>query len=124
MSALLDNDQMKFIRIVFLFQPVTFLTSGFLFNLKEFTWATSALAGGITAWLPNMLFMCLAWRLQTQMFIKKYFVWNFVLYETIKLIITFIFLGIMLGVFKAVFWPLVITWLSVIVVQIIAFSRN
>jgi F0F1-type ATP synthase assembly protein I len=30
------------------------------------TWGASAIAGGAAAWLPNVLFMFLAWRLQDQ----------------------------------------------------------
>jgi F0F1-type ATP synthase assembly protein I len=33
---------------------------------KDVTWGASAIAGGAAAWLPNVLFMFLAWRLQDQ----------------------------------------------------------
>ncbi|BAN97668.1 ATP synthase I chain [Plautia stali symbiont] len=56
----------KLARTVLVIQLVTFVVIGALFALKDVTWGTFAIAGGAAAWLPNVLFMFLAWRLQDQ----------------------------------------------------------
>lgn len=52
--------RVKFARTVLLLQLVIFVIIGALFALKELTWGLSALAGGLAAWLPNVLFMIFA----------------------------------------------------------------
>ena len=74
----------------------------------------------MAAWLPNILFTFLAWRLQDQTPAKGRVAWSFALGEVLKVFATVIFLAVALGGFGAVFWPLAITWLSVLVVQIVA----
>ncbi|ERK17005.1 MAG: F0F1 ATP synthase subunit I [Pantoea sp.] len=110
----------KLARTVLLIQLVTFVVIGALFTLKDVIWGASAIAGGVAAWLPNVLFMFLAWRLQGQTPAKGRVAWSFAFGEVLKVFATIIFLIVALGVFGAVFWPLAITWLSVLVVQIVA----
>lgn len=110
----------KLARTVLLIQLVTFVVIGALFMLKDVTWGASALAGGVAAWLPNVMFMFLAWRLQAQTPAKGRVAWSFALGEVLKVFATIIFLVVALGVFGAVFLPVGLTWLSVLVVQIVA----
>ena len=110
----------KFARTVLLIQLVTFVVIGLLFTLKDITWGASAIAGGLAAWLPNVLFMILAWRLQAQSPAKGRVAWSFVIGEVLKVFATIILIIVALGVFGAVFMPLGLTWLSVLVVQILA----
>ena len=110
----------KLARTVLIIQLVALVIIGALFALKELTWGASAIAGGLAAWLPNVLFMFLAWRLQDQTPAKGRVAWSFALGEVLKVFATVIFLVVALGVLGAVFWPLAITWLSVLVVQIVA----
>ena len=56
----------KYARTVLMIQLVTIVIIGALFALKDVIWGLSALAGGAAAWLPNVLFLFLAWRLQGQ----------------------------------------------------------
>ena len=110
----------KLARAVLVVQLVTFVVIGALFALKDVTWGASAIAGGVAAWLPNILFTFLAWRLQDQTPAKGRVAWSFALGEVLKVFATVIFLAVALGGFGAVFWPLAITWLSGLVVQIVA----
>ncbi|MBP2169030.1 ATP synthase protein I [Erwinia toletana] len=110
----------KFARTVLLLQLVTFVVIGMLFTLKGVTWGASAIAGGLAAWLPNSLFMILAWRLGAQTPAKGRVAWSFAIGEVLKVFATILLLIVALGVFDAVFLPLGLTWLSVLVVQILA----
>ncbi|QKJ89204.1 ATP synthase protein I [Paramixta manurensis] len=110
----------KFARTLLLMQLVTLVVIGALFALKDVTWGASAIAGGLAAWLPNVLFMIFAWRLEAQAPAKGRVAWSFALGEVVKVFATIIFLIVALGVFDAVFVPLGLTWLSVLVVQILA----
>ncbi|KOC88384.1 F0F1 ATP synthase subunit I [Winslowiella iniecta] len=111
---------LKFARTVLLIQLVTFVVIGLLFTLKDITWGASAIAGGLAAWLPGVFFMILAWRLQAQTPAKGRVAWSFAIGEVLKVFATIILLVVALGVFGAVFMPLGLTWLSVLVVQILA----
>ncbi|PIJ49586.1 ATP F0F1 synthase subunit I [Erwinia sp. OLTSP20] len=102
-------------------QLVTVIISGALFYaFKGVTWGASALAGGVAAWLPNVVFVILAWRLQGQSPVKGRIAWTFALGEAGKVLLTMVLLIVALGSFNAVFIPLGLTWLSVLVVQIVA----
>ncbi|PPS64938.1 hypothetical protein CRX72_00475 [Pantoea sp. BRM17] len=65
------------------------------------TWGASAIAGGVAAWLPNILFTFLAWRLQDQTPAKGRVAWSFALGEVLKVFATVIFLAVALGGFGA-----------------------
>lgn len=110
----------KFARTVLILQLVTFVLVGALFALKDLTWGMSAIMGGLAAWLPNMLFMIFAWRHQAGHEVTGRLAWTFALGEALKVIVTILMLIVALGVFKAVFTPLVLAWLSVLIVQIVA----
>ncbi|MEM6161453.1 F0F1 ATP synthase subunit I [Erwinia sp. P6884] len=112
--------RVKFARTVLLLQLVTFVVIGALFALKELTWGLSALAGGMAAWLPNVLFMIFAWRHQAGDPVKGRVAWSFALGEVLKVLTTILLLIMALAVFKAVFMPLGLAWLSVVIVQIVA----
>ncbi len=110
----------KFARTLLLIQLVTIVVIGALFSLKDVTWAVSAFAGGLAAWLPNVLFMILAWRLGRQTPANGRVAWSFALGEVLKVLTTIIFLIVALRLRDAVFIPLALTGLSVLVVQILA----
>lgn len=107
-------------KAVLVIQLGTFIVLSLLFTLKSTHYGASALAGGIAAWLPNILFTFLAWRLQGQSPAKGRVAWSFAFGEAMKVLVTIIMLIVALGVCGAAFWPLAISWLSVWVVQVIA----
>jgi len=110
----------KFARTVLLLQLVTLVVIGVLFALKDLTWGVSAFAGGLAAWLPNVLFMIFAWRHQAGDPIKGRVAWSFALGEVLKVLATIFLLIVALAIFRAVFTPLGLAWLSVLMVQIVA----
>ncbi|WP_158782466.1 F0F1 ATP synthase subunit I [Pantoea sp. BAV 3049] len=112
--------RVKFARTMLLLQLVTFVVIGALFALKDLTWGMSAFSGGLAAWLPNVLFMIFAWRHQAGDPVKGRVAWSFALGEVLKVLATILLLIVALAVFKAVFMPLGLTWLSVLIVQIVA----
>jgi len=93
---------------------------GLLFYLKDPMWGASAMGGGMAVWLPNVLFACFAWRHQVQTPSKGRIAWSFAFGEVVKIIATFTILVVALAYFKAAFMPLIVTWVSVLVVQILA----
>ncbi|AXF77784.1 F0F1 ATP synthase subunit I [Erwinia tracheiphila] len=110
----------KFVRTMLLLQLVTFVVIGAFFAFKDLTWSLSALIGGLAAWLPNVFFMIFAWCHRAGHEVKGRLAWTFVLGEALKVIVTVLVLIVGLSVFKAAFFPLGLTWLSVLMVQIIA----
>lgn len=111
----------KLARTVLLWQLATLLVIGVLcFALKDISWGASAIAGGLAAWLPNVLFVILAWRLGAQAPAKGRIAWSFALGEALKVFVTIVLLILALGVLDAGFVPVGLTWLSVLVVQIVA----
>ncbi len=111
---------LRLAKAVLVIQLGTFIVLSLLFSLKSTHYGVSALAGGIAAWLPNILFTFLAWRLQGQSPAKGRVAWSFALGEAMKVFLTVIMLVVALGVYGAAFWPLAMSWLSVCVVQVIA----
>lgn len=112
--------RVKFARTVLLLQLVILVIIGALFALRDLTWGLSALAGGLAAWLPNILFMIFAWRHQAGDPVKGRVAWSFAFGEVAKVLTTILLLVVALAVFGAVFTPLGLTWLSVLIVQIVA----
>ncbi|KAB8312751.1 F0F1 ATP synthase subunit I [Erwinia endophytica] len=110
----------KFVRAVLLLQLVTLVVIGALFALKDLTWGSSAFAGGLAAWLPNVLFMIFAWRHQAGDPVKGRVAWGFALAEVLKVLATILLLIAALAIFRVVFTPLGVAWLSVLMVQIVA----
>ncbi len=110
----------KVARRLLLVQLMTFVLLSALFSLKSLEWATSALAGGLAAWLPSVMFMLFALRHQAQTPVPGRVAWYFAIGEALKVLVTIALLIVVLGVFKAAFVPVGLTYLSVLVVQILA----
>ena len=110
----------KMARKLLILQLLTFVLLSALFGFKSLTWTTSALMGGMAAWLPNVLFMLFAWRHQAHTTVSGRVVWTFAIGEALKVLITIILMIIALGLFKAVFAPLGLAYLSVLMTQILA----
>ena len=101
-------------------QLLAVIASGLLFSLKDPFWGVSAVCGGLAVVLPNMLFMIFAWRHQAHTPAKGRVAWTFAFGEAFKVLLTFALLAVALAVFKVVFMPLIVTWVLVLVVQILA----
>ncbi|WLI78279.1 F0F1 ATP synthase subunit I [Kosakonia sp. H02] len=107
-------------RKLLLIQFLAVMASGLLFSLKDPFWGISAVSGGMAVLLPNMLFMIFAWRHQAHTPAKGRVAWTFAFGEALKVLLTFVLLVVALAVFKVAFLPLIVTWVSVLVVQILA----
>ncbi len=101
-------------------QLLAVIASGLLFSLKDPFWGISAVCGGLAVVLPNMIFMIFAWRHQAHTPAKGRVAWTFAFGEAFKVLLTFAFLAVALAVLKVVFLPLIVTWVLVLVVQILA----
>ncbi|OAT15562.1 F0F1 ATP synthase subunit I [Buttiauxella noackiae] len=106
-------------KLLFL-QLLAVIAIGLLFCLKDPWWGASAFGGGLAAWLPNVVFMNFAWRHQVHTPSKGRLAWTFAIGEVLKVIASFTILVVALAGFKAVLLPLIVTWVSVLVVQILA----
>ncbi len=101
-------------------QLLAVIASGLLFSLKDPFWGISAVSGGLAVLLPNMIFMIFAWRHQAHTPAKGRVAWTFALGEAFKVLLTFALLAVALAVLKVVFLPLIVTWVLVLVVQVLA----
>ena len=101
-------------------QLLAVMASGLLFSLKDPFWGISAVSGGLAVVLPNMIFMIFAWRHQAHTPAKGRVAWSFAIGEAFKVLLTFAFLAVALAVLKVVFLPLIVTWVLVLVVQVLA----
>ncbi|MEJ5073961.1 F0F1 ATP synthase subunit I [Enterobacter ludwigii] len=101
-------------------QLLAVTASGLLFCLKDPFWGISAVCGGLAVVLPNALFMIFAWRHQAHTPAKGRVAWSFALGEVFKVLLTFALLTVALAVVKVVFLPLIVTWVLVLVVQVLA----
>ena len=101
-------------------QLLAVIASGLLFSLKDPFWGISAVSGGLVVLLPNMIFMIFAWRHQAHTPAEGRVAWTFALGEAFKVLLTFALLAVALAVFKVVFLPLIVTWVLVLVVQVLA----
>ena len=107
-------------------QLLAVIASGLLFSLKDPFWGISAVCGGLAVVLPNLMFMIFAWRHQAHTPAKGRVAWTFAFGEAFKVLLTFALLAMLvllvvaLAVLKAVFLPLIVTWVLVLVVQILA----
>ncbi|QLU16877.1 F0F1 ATP synthase subunit I [Citrobacter freundii] len=108
-------------RKLLLTQFLAVIASGLLFSLKDPFWGISALCGGLAVLLPNVLFMIFAWRHQAHTPAKGRVAWTFAFGEAFKVLaMLVVLLVVALAVLKAVFMPLIVTWVLVLVVQILA----
>lgn len=105
-------------RKLLLVQLLVVIASGLLFSLKDPFWGVSAISGGLAVFLPNVLFMIFAWRHQAHTPAKGRVAWTFAFGEAFKVLAMLVLLA--LAVLKAVFLPLIVTWVLVLVVQILA----
>ena len=80
----------------------------------------SGLLFGLAVVLPNVLFMIFAWRHQAHTPAKGRVAWTFAFGEAFKVLAMLVLLVVALAVLKAVFLPLIVTWVLVLVVQILA----
>ena len=101
-------------------QLLAVIASGLLFSLKDPFWGISAVSGGLAIVLPNMIFMIFACRHQAHTPVKGRVAWVFAFGEACKVLLTFTLLAVALAVFKVVFLPLIVTWVLVLVVQVLA----
>lgn len=101
-------------------QLLAVMASGLLFSLKDPFWGISAVCGGLAVVLPNLMFIIFAWRHQAHTPARGRVAWSFAFGEVFKVLATFVLLVVALAVLKAVFLPLIVTWVSVLVVQILA----
>ena len=101
-------------------QLLAVMASGLLFSLKDPFWGISAVCGGLAVVLPNLMFMIFAWRHQAHTPAKGRVAWTFAFGEAFKVLLTFAFLAMALAVLKVVFLPLIVTWVLVLVVQVLA----
>ncbi|WP_409309369.1 F0F1 ATP synthase subunit I [Pectobacterium sp. B1J-3] len=103
-----------------LLQLATFMLLSAIFSINSAGAGASALGGGLAAWLPNVLFVLFALRHQSHKPADGKVAWSFALGEAFKVLIAIGLLVTALGVFKAAFFPLGLTYLSVLLVQIVA----
>lgn len=120
-SGVLHSTQsVKVARKLLILQLLTFVLLSAVFGFKSQEWSISALMGGLSAWLPNVLFVLFAWRQQAQTMVSGRVAWSFAIGEALKVLITVILMVIALGLFKAAFAPLGLAYLSVLMTQILA----
>ena len=115
-SLLSRNVARKLLFIQFL----AVIASGLLFSLKDPFWGISAVCGGLAVVLPNLMFIIFAWRHQAHTPAKGRVAWTFAFGEAFKVLLTFALLAVALAVLKVVFLPLIVTWVLVLVVQVLA----
>jgi ATP synthase protein I len=101
-------------------QLLAVIASGLLFSLKDPFWGISAVCGGLAVVLPNLMFIIFAWRHQAHTPAKGRVAWTFAFGEAFKVLLTFALLAVALAVLKVVFMPLIVTWVLVLVVQVLA----
>ncbi|HBQ6037460.1 TPA: F0F1 ATP synthase subunit I [Klebsiella pneumoniae] len=106
-------------KLLFL-QLLAVMASGLLFSLKDPFWGISAVCGGLAVVLPNLMFIIFAWRHQAHTPAKGRVAWTFAFGEAFKVLLTFALLAVALAVLKVVFLPLIVTWVLVLVVQVLA----
>lgn len=101
-------------------QLLAVMASGLLFSLKDPFCGISAVCGGLAVVLPNLMFIIFAWRHQAHTPAKGRVAWTFAFGEAFKVLLTFALLAVALAVLKVVFLPLIVTWVLVLVVQVLA----
>ncbi len=119
MSVMLYGRKVAFRLLFVQFMTLVLLSLIFL-GVKNSVWGLSAFAGGLAAWVPNVVFMLFVGRHPLTAPASGRVAWPFFIGEALKVIATIALLIVALGVFNAVFWPVVLTYLSVLVTQILA----
>ncbi len=106
-------------RKLLLVQLLVVIASGLLFSLKDPFWGVSAISGGPAVFLPNVLFMIFA-GVTGAYTSERPGGRTFAFGEAFKVLAMLVLLVVALAVLKAVFLPLIVTWVLVLVVQILA----
>ncbi|MBD3744374.1 F0F1 ATP synthase subunit I [Klebsiella pneumoniae] len=101
-------------------QLLAVMASGLLFSLKDPFWGISAVCGGLAVVLPNLMFIIFASASSGAYTSKRPCGWTFAFGEAFKVLLTFALLAVALAVLKVVFLPLIVTWVLVLVVQVLA----
>ena len=112
--------KLLFIQLLAVLAVLAVMASGLLFSLKDPFWGISAVCGGLAVVLPNLMFIIFAWRHQAHTPAKGRVAWTFAFGEAFKVLLTFALLAVALAVLKVVFLPLIVTWVLVLVVQVLA----
>lgn len=107
-------------RRLLLIQFIAVVLLSAVFGISSQKWAISAFLGGLSACLPNAVFLLLTWRHRNSDQAYGRLAWSFFIGEIVKIIMTIALLVIALAVFKAEFLPLCVTYLAVLIVQIFA----
>ncbi|MFO6425713.1 F0F1 ATP synthase subunit I [Escherichia coli] len=101
-----------------LVQLLVVIASGLL--QPKARWGVSAISGGLAVFLPNVLFMIFAWRHQAHTPAKGRVAWTLAFGEAFKVLAMLVLLVVAWAVLKAILLPLIVTWVLVLVVQILA----
>lgn len=107
-------------RKLLLVQIVVVILLSVIFCINSQKWAISAFLGGLSACLPSAVFLLLTWQHQDNKQAYGRLAWSFVIGEVVKIILTIVLLVVSLAVFKADFLPLSVTYITVLIVQILA----
>lgn len=118
MSVFLYSGKPAFLGLML--QAATFVLVSAVFCLRSVEAGASALAVGLAVWLPNVCFVLFALRHQAGKPIDGRVAWSFAIGEALKVFITIALLVVALGLFKAAFVPLGLTYLAVLIMQIVA----
>ncbi|MEZ2696834.1 ATP synthase subunit I, partial [Hafnia alvei] len=71
-------------------QLLTFVLFGIGFSAKEISWGFSAVLGGLSAWLPSVVFMLFALRHQAHTPAGGRVAWSFAIGEALKVVSTIV----------------------------------
>ncbi|MEA9390065.1 F0F1 ATP synthase subunit I [Acerihabitans sp. TG2] len=110
----------KIVGKLLFFQLIVWLVLSVCFAFGKPGWGFSAACGGLAAWLPNVLFVLFTWCHQVNVPAAGRVAWSFAIGEALKVVVTIALLIVALGMFRAAFVPLGLTYLSVLIVQILA----
>ncbi|MGU0016584.1 F0F1 ATP synthase subunit I [Escherichia coli] len=106
-------------RKLLLVQLLVVIASGLLFSLKDPFWGVSAISGGLAVFLPNVLFTIFA--CVTRRIHQRKAGWPDIrIWRSFQSSAMLVLLVVALAVLQAVFLPLIVTWVLVLVVQILA----
>ncbi|MDR0805323.1 MAG: ATP synthase subunit I [Enterobacteriaceae bacterium] len=107
------------VRRLLLVQFIVLVLLSAVFALNSQKWVISAFIGGLSACLPNALFLLLTWLYRYRNQSDGRLSWSFFISEIVKIVMTIALLAIALAVFKAKFLPLCVTYLAVLVVPML-----
>lgn len=103
-----------------LIQLMVLIFISFLFAVLGMKFAVSSLAGGLAIFIPNVFFVLFVKQKNSSFATPGYLVWRFAGAEMLKISMAIGLLIAVLGVFKALFWPVIVSAIALLVVQIFA----